>query len=161
MCSSDLVAGAEFLHLRFELVRKAQAVRFGRFIRALIAIRVARRHMLHRVDQHRLELAAPENVAAGGKCAERIAVITLPARDDVFALRLIRFDEVLARELQRCFDGFGAAARQPHFRQLARRIAHQIVRQQFCGFGREEARVRERELVGLDRKSTRLNSSHT
>ena len=47
----------------------------------------------------------PPRIAAGGKGAERVAVIALVTRDDMPALRPAGFDEILARQFQRRFDG--------------------------------------------------------
>ena len=62
------------------------------------------------LDQQRLELRAPPFVAAGRERAERIAVIALPARDDVPTARLAFLDEILPRQLQRRLDRLRAAA---------------------------------------------------
>lgn len=43
-------------------------------------------------------------------CAHRIAVITLPPRDDMPSLRLADFDKVLACEFQGGFNCFRSAA---------------------------------------------------
>ena len=76
-------------------------------------------------------------------------MIALAARDHEFSLRLPALDEILARELQCRFDRFGAAAGEPHFVEFTRCAVDQIVREFFRGLGREKARMRERELIGL------------
>ena len=53
------------------------------------------------IDQQRRELRAAPRVAADRQRPKRVAVITLPARDEVPALGLANLDEILARELQR------------------------------------------------------------
>ena len=61
-------------------------------------------------DQQRAELGAAPFVAAGRQCAQRVAVIALPPRDDVPALRLALLDEILPRHFQRRLDRFRSAA---------------------------------------------------
>ena len=140
---------AEFDDLRFEFISHAQTVGFRRFVSLLVAVGIARRNVLHRSDQHRLELLAAPDVATGGQRAEGIAVIALAPRDDEFALRLPALDKILPRELQRGLDRLGAAAGQPHLVELPGRAVYEIVGQPFGGRGREKTRVRERQLVGL------------
>ena len=53
-----------------------------RLIVALLAVFIARADMAH-VDQQRCELRAAPFVATYSQCAERIAVVTLTARDDL------------------------------------------------------------------------------
>ena len=152
------VVGAELDDLRFELVRHAQPVRFGGFVRRLVAVRVARRDVVYRIDQHRLELAAAPDVAARGQRAERVAVITLAARDHEFSLRLTALDEILACQFQRRFDGLGAAAGQPHVGKFAGCVRDEVVGKPFRHLGREKSRVREREPIGLSRIAARTAS---
>ena len=53
------------------------------------------------LDQQRCELLAAPFVAADGQGTQRVAVIALPARDEVPALRLALLHEVLPRHLER------------------------------------------------------------
>ena len=101
------------------------------------------------VDQERPELPAPPLVAADGERAQRVAVIALPPRDERRALRLPDLDEILARHLERRLDRLGAAAHEVRVARAGRRRPDQPVGELFGDFGREEARVRVGELVGL------------
>ena len=101
----------ELEDLRFELVRNPPAVRGLGLVLALPPICEARRDMMHRAEQQRFENGAAPDVAAGGKCACRRAVIALQSPDHVPPLRLTCLDKILARDFQRRFDRFRAAAR--------------------------------------------------
>ncbi len=96
-----------------ELGREAQAVLLGAFIGPLLAVRVARRNVRGRHQDGR-ERFAPPCIAAHRKRAQRVAVVALAARDEVRALRLADFYEVLPRHLERRFHRLGAAAHQVH-----------------------------------------------
>ena len=61
------------------------------------------------LGQDRLELRPPPGIAAGRQRAQRIAVIALPARDEMTALRLADLDEILPRHLHGSLDGLRAA----------------------------------------------------
>ena len=63
-----------------------------------------------RLDQQRRECSALPFAAADRERAERDAVIALPARDEMSALRLAALDEILPRQLQRRLDRLRAAA---------------------------------------------------
>ena len=76
-------------------------------------------------------------------------MIALAARDEVGALRLPDLDEVLARELQRRFDGFRAARDEIHLVEAGRRVLDEVVGQRLGHLAGEEARVRVREPVDL------------
>ena len=101
------------------------------------------------VDQQRPELPAAPLVAADGQRAQRVAVIALPPRDERGALRLPDLDEVLPRHLERRLDRLGAAAHEVHVAHPGRRRADQPVGELLGHLGREEARVRVGEPVGL------------
>src|SRR3546814_9288456 len=77
-----------------------------------------------RLDQQRPELRAAPLVAAGSQRAQRVAVIALPARNDVAALRLALLDEVLPRHLQRRLDRLRTAAHQVDVVEPHRRVGH-------------------------------------
>ena len=78
--------GAKPLELGLQLGRQPRdEISFG-FIVALLVIGEGRRHVAEgRRQQRRIGLAAP-GVAAGRQRAERVAVIALPARDEMLAL---------------------------------------------------------------------------
>ncbi|MNY09220.1 hypothetical protein D3C86_1421260 [compost metagenome] len=132
--------GSQALEGLLELLRQAFAVLLGAFVVALVAVGVAGRDVLH-LDQQRRELRAAPGVAAHRQRAQRVAVIALPARDDMTALRLADFHEVLPRHLQGGFHRFGAAGHEVGVRSASRRIGDQPVGQLFGDFGCEEAGV--------------------
>ncbi len=133
---------------RVELAREPRAVGFGALAGALVAVRVARRDVLH-VDQERRELSPPPRVAADRERAERVAVIALPPRDEDAALRLADLDEILPRHLERGLDRFRAAAHEVGVARAGGRRADEPVGERLRRLGREEARVRVREPVDL------------
>src|SRR5262249_61598961 len=91
----DDVATAEFVDLGFELLREALRIVARSFVRAALAIFVDRRDVM-RLDQQRLEWLALPLAAADRQRAERHAMLAVPPRYDVLALRLAALDEVLA-----------------------------------------------------------------
>ncbi len=97
--------GAEALDGRFQFLAQPFAVLLGGFAAVLVAIGIAGRHVFD-LDEQRRKLRAPPGIAPDRQRAQRIAVIALPPRDDVAALRLADFDEILARHLQRRFHRF-------------------------------------------------------
>ena len=96
-----------------------------------------------------LELRAPPGVAAGSERAERVAVIALPPRDDVTALRLADLDEKLPRHLERGLDRLRAAADEIDVAQARRSVLDQPIREPFGGLGGEKSRVGIGERVEL------------
>ena len=76
-------------------------------------------------------------------------MVALPPGDEVRALRLADLDEVLARHLERCLDGFGTAAHEVRVARAGGRRPDQLVGELLGNLRREEARVRVGELVGL------------
>ena len=94
--------GSEFENPVLKRLRRSGGV--GRVLLAgeLVAVGVARIDVV-RVDQERFELGAAPLVAAGGKGAEGVAMVALPARDDVAAGGLTFFHVVLAGHLERGF----------------------------------------------------------
>ena len=137
----DHLVAAQALDLALEL--RAQAVDIGGVGLAFapIAVRIARRNM-GRADEQRRELLAPPEVAADGERAERIAVIRLPAADDLRALRLALLDEVLPRELERRFHRLGSARGEVDAVERLRRGCDQRIGQRFHRLVGEEGRVR-------------------
>jgi hypothetical protein len=87
--------------------------------------------------------------AADGECAERHAVIALPPRDDVLALRLAALDEKLARQLQRRLDRLGTAADEQHVADAVRRVRDKLVGQFFGHPRGEETGMRVFEVIQL------------
>ncbi len=101
------------------------------------------------VDQERGELAPAPLVAADREGAERVAVVALPPRDEVRALRLPDLDEVLARHLERGLDRLRAAAHEIGVARAGGAGADELVGERLGDLGREEARVHVREPVDL------------
>ena len=100
-------------------------------------------------DQKGLELGAPPDVAADSERAERIAVIALPSRDDVSALRLADLDKKLPRHFERGFHRLRTAAHQIDVAQARRSVLDQPVGEAFGGLGGEESGMRIGEGVEL------------
>jgi hypothetical protein len=96
--------------------------------------------MRGRHEDRRERLAAP-CVAAHRERAQRVAVIALAARDEVRALRLADFHEVLARHLERRLHRLGTAAHQVHVAHAFGRGGDQFIGQLLGHFAREEAGV--------------------
>ena len=134
----DDLIGAEFQNLVLQRLRRARGI--GRIALAgiLQAIGKAGIDMMG-FDQQRAELRAPPFIAAGRQRAERIAVIALPPRDDMPALRLALLDKILPRHLQRGLDRFRAAADEIDVIEASRRILDQAIGQLLGDIGREEA----------------------
>ncbi len=101
-----------------------------------------------RRQQRRIGFATP-GIAAGGQRAERVAVIALPPRDEVLALRLAGLEEILPRELDRGFDRLRAAADEIDVSEPAGLVANQMIGERLRGFGGEEGRVSISKLRGL------------
>ena len=101
------------------------------------------------LDQQRLEGRAPPGVAAGRERAERVAVIALPPRDDVPALRLADLDEILPRHLERRLDRLRAAADEIGVSEPGGRVGDEAVGEPFGDLGGEEAAMGIGELVEL------------
>ncbi len=133
-------AGAQALEGLFQFPCQALAVLFGTFAFALVAVGVAGRDMLD-FDQQRRELCAAPRVAAHCQRTQRVAVIALPARDDVAAFRLADFHEVLPRHLQSGFHGLRAARHEIGVRNALRGVRYQPLGQPLGYLGREEAGV--------------------
>src|SRR5690606_22062806 len=92
--------------------------------------------------------AAP-GVAADRQRAQRVAVIALPARDEMPAGWLPDLDEILPRQLQRGFDGLRTARDEVDVIQIARRAGRKEIGQVFADLRREEGRMRVRQLFQL------------
>ena len=60
-----------------------------------------------RIDEDRLELFAPPQIAANRQRAQRIAVVALQPRDEMTPLRLADFKKKLPRQLQGGLDRLG------------------------------------------------------
>ncbi len=99
--------------------------------------------------EKRPELAAPPFVAAGGERAKCVAVIALPAGDDVPALRLALFDEILPGHLQGRLDGFRTAAHQIDVIETVGRMSNEIVGEFLGDVRGEEAGMRVGQLIQL------------
>src|SRR5262249_33096212 len=95
---------------------------------------------------------------------ERDAMIALPSRDDVSPLRLTAFDEILAREFERCLDRLGAAADEKDVADARRRVADEVVGQRLRDLCCEEARTRickPAELLAHRCHHIRMRMAHT
>ena len=111
------------------------------FARPGAAILVARRDVVA-LDQDRRERLAPPGVAADRQRTERVAVVALPARDEMPAPRFPALDVVLARHLQRRLDRLRAAGDEIDVREIAGRVRCELVGERLGGRGSEEAGVR-------------------
>ena len=97
--------------------------------------------MVHGADQHGLELGAPPAVAAGRQRPQRVAVVALPAGDDVAPLWLAYLQEVLPRELDGGFHRLGAAGDEVHAADARRCALDQHLGELLGRLGGEEAGV--------------------
>src|SRR5450759_3331310 len=104
--------------------------------------------------QQRLEGFAPPAVAAGSERAQGIAVIALPAADDVAALGLSDLQKVLPRHLERSLDSFRAARVEVHTFDAGRRVIDDGIGERLGDLGGKKRRMRVSELVelALDRR---------
>ena len=133
----DDLIGAEFEDLVLQLLRQPGGIIVRRLFRALVAPGVAGRDVM-RLGQDRLELRPPPGIAAGRQRADGIAVIALPAGDDMAALRLADLDEILPRHLQRRLDRLGPARDEIDIVQPLGRQTDQPLGQRFRRVGGEE-----------------------
>ena len=141
--------GTKPLELGFQIRREPRdKIRLG-FIVALFMIGKRRGDMAERRRQQRRIRLAPPGVAAGRQCAERVAVIALPPRDEALALRLSGLEKILPRDLDRGFDRFRAAADEIDVSEPARLVADQMIGQRLRRFRREERGVRIGEFRSL------------
>src|SRR5689334_6110231 len=101
-------------------------------------------------QERRIGRAAPR-VAAGSKCAQRVAVIALTARDEMLALRLTTLDEILARELDCGFDRFRSAADEIGVGKSPGLVADKVIGESFGRLGRKERGMGIGEFRGLAR----------
>ena len=88
---------------RFKLSGQAQAVLFGGFIRALFTVWIAGRNV-RGGHQDGCKGLTPPGVATHRQRPQRIAVVALAPRNELRALGLTDFHEVLARHLERRLD---------------------------------------------------------
>ena len=132
----------------FEFVEQALGVPPFAFADGLVAVGITRRDAQH-VHQQRRELLAPPLIAAHRQRTERVAVVALAPGDEEGALGLADLDEVLARQLERGFHRFGAAADEVDVAQPRGRARRQMLGQLFRRFTGEEAGVCVGELVDL------------
>jgi len=95
-----------------------------------------------RFNQKRSELPALPLSAPDRERTERDAVIALASRNDVSPLRLVAFDEILAREFERGLDRLRAAADEKDAADARRGVSDEVVGQCLRNLRREEARMR-------------------
>ena len=91
--------------------------------------------------QDRLELRPPPGIAAGRQRAQRVAVVALPARDEMPALRLADLDEILPRHLHGRLDRLRAAGDEIDVIEPLRRQIDQPLGQFLGDIGGEEGGV--------------------
>ena len=140
--------GAKRLDFCVEFGRQALTVGGERFAGAKVAIGVRRRDVVA-WKQHRGELLAPERIAADRQRAERVAVIALPAADEVLALRLAHLDAVLPRHFERSLHRLRAARDVIDMCDPVRRMCDQMIGETFGNLGREERAVHVGKLAHL------------
>ena len=116
---------------------------------SLMPVGESRRDMAERVAEQRRVGRPPGHVAARRQNAQRISVIALPARDEAAALRLPDLDEILPRQLQRGFPGFGPAGHDEGMGEPARRMPHQQFGQFLGRGGGEKTAIGEGQLSRL------------
>jgi len=135
--------------LGFEFGEQAGHVVGVGLVVGAVAVGVAGRDVVEVGAQHRRVQRAPHGVAAGRQRAERVAVIALPARDDMHALRLPGLDEMLSRQLQRRLAALRPGGAEPGMREAARRVADQQIRQALGAFAGIERGMGVGQLVQL------------
>ncbi len=101
------------------------------------------------VNQQRRKLLATPDVATRRKRSDGVAMIGLFTRDQMPALILALFHEILPRELDRRFRRLGPTRNQIDLFYPLRRVLNQQIRQLFRRFGRQKAGVRKSQLVQL------------
>ena len=101
------------------------------------------------LNQQGREGLAPPGIAAYRQRPQRIAVIALPAGDEMPPLRLAFLHKELAREFKRGLDRLRAAAHQIDMGDAGRRLRDQHVGQRLGGLRGEEAGVGIGERVEL------------
>ena len=141
-------AGSQLDDLGLQLASQSLAVGLRRLVRPAAAVLEAGRHVVH-VEQHLGERRAILHAAAHRQGTQRDAVIALPARDELGALRLALLDEVVARHLQAGLDRLRAAAAEVHVGHAARGVRDQVVGQLLGDARREEAGVRVGDRIEL------------
>src|SRR3954452_2713524 len=117
---SDDILRAKLLQLVLDLAREPFPISLRRLVGLAVAIFVNRRNVM-RLDQQRSKLPALPFPPTDRERAERNAMIALAARNDVSAAKLAPFHEILARELERRLNCFGAAANEKHVTHPVRR----------------------------------------
>src|SRR5690606_320897 len=96
-----------------------------------------------RFNQQRRERLAPQDVAARGQRAQRVAVIALPPRDQMPPLRLADFQEILPCQLEAGLYRLRTPGDEIDTAQIARRTTGEERGKVFSGFAGEEGGVRE------------------
>ena len=139
---------AKLADLGLDLVGKALAIGFERFVFPLIAIGIRRRYVVA-FEQHRCELLPAPGIAADRQRTERVAVIALPARDEALPLRLASLDEILASHLECRFDRFRTARHEIGVRQPRWRMRDEMIREPLRRLRGEERAVDVGQLVEL------------
>ena len=104
------------------------------------------------VYQQRLIWRAAPRASAGGKRAERVAMVAKTPSDHTASARITPFEVILPRKLERRLHGFGSAAGVPNPVEPARRHFGDQRRQLFGRVGREKAGMHVLELRGLVRE---------
>jgi hypothetical protein len=99
--------------------------------------------------QHRRIRRAPSRIAGERQRAEGIAVVALPSRDEMHAVRFADLEIVLPCQLQGRFGRFRAARNEAGRSQPAGGMANQNVRQFLGRLRGEEAVVRIGQRFGL------------
>src|SRR5690606_614719 len=102
-----------------------------------LTIGIRRRYVMA-LEEHRGELLPAPQVAADSQRSQSIAVIALPARDEMPALRLSALDEILARHLERRLDGLGATGNEIDVREPRGSMLDQVIRKPLGHIRREE-----------------------
>ena len=111
---------AEFQNLVFQLIGDTLAIVKFCLVLLLVAIGVTRIDVVHGIAQHWRKLRPPPAIAAGCQRTQRIAVIALPARDDLRLVGLAGFNKILSRQFKGGFHGFRPAGHEIDPVQIAR-----------------------------------------
>ena len=110
---------------------------------------MARIDMMHSANEQRLELAAAPAIATGRQGAQSVAVVALPAGDDMVAPGLAGLQEILPGKLDRGFHRFRSAGNEIDAGNAGRRAIHKHFGQTLGRLGCEEAGMGVGDLVEL------------
>ncbi len=133
----------------FEFVGKARDELGIALVVALFVIGKGRRHVGEGRRQQCGIGLAPPGVSAGRERAQGVAVVALPARDEVAALVLAALHEILPRQFDARLDRFRSATDEIGVSEPARLMADELLGKRLRRLGGKEGGMGESEPGGL------------